>query len=300
MSYIYDAPKWVKYTDATIRMRDLLDFLIKYSKWLLFAIYIVASCVLLFRNNPYQHYIYLTSANKASAAIFGVSENITSYFHLRDINEDLQLQNSRLEAEVLNLRQAMGEYQLKAGYDSIVADTVIEQYDFILAGVISNSLYRGHNYITINKGRLDGIKPEMGVVDQNGVVGVVNIVGDHASRVISLLNPKMRLACKIKGSEYFGSLVWDGKNPDEAVLEEMPRHEKFTKGDTIVTSGYSAVFPAGIPVGAIMSHAKEHDDNFYALRIKLFTDFNRLSTVRVITNDMVEELREIREGEEND
>ena len=80
----------------------------------------------------------------------------------------------------------------------------------------------------------------------------------------------------------------------------MPRHEKFKKGDTIVTSGYSALFPPGIPVGTIVSHAKEHDDNFYALRIKLFTDFNRLSTVRVITNDMNEELKEIREGEEND
>ena len=166
--------------------------------------------------------------------------------------------------------------------------------------MISNSITRGHNYITIEKGRRDGIKPEMGVVDQNGVVGVVNVVGEHASRIISLLNPKMRLSCKIKGSEYFGSLVWDGKNPEEAVLEEMPRHEKFKKGDTIVTSGYSALFPPGIPVGTIVSHAKEHDDNFYALRIKLFTDFNRLSTVRVITNDMNEELKEIREGEEND
>ena len=281
-------------------MRDLLDFLFKYSNWLLFVIYVVASCVLLFRNNPYQHHIFLTSANTVSATVYGTAENVTSYFHLRDINDDLQAQNARLEAELLELQKKLGRYELEASFDSIMNDTIKLQYDFILADVISNSITRGHNYITIEKGRRDGIKPEMGVVDQNGVVGVVNVVGEHASRIISLLNPKMRLSCKIKGSEYFGSLVWDGKNPEEAVLEEMPRHEKFKKGDTIVTSGYSALFPPGIPVGTIVSHAKEHDDNFYALRIKLFTDFNRLSTVRVITNDMNEELKEIREGEEND
>ncbi len=140
----------------------------------------------------------------------------------------------------------------------------------------------------------------MGVVDQNGVVGIVNVVGDHSARVISLLNPKMRLSCKVKGREYFGSLVWDGKSPHEALLEEMPRHERFKKGDTIVTSGYSAVFPPDIPVGTIISHEKEHDDNFYALRIKLFTDFTTLSTVRVIRNSMIDELNMIKEGEEND
>ena len=281
-------------------MRDLLDFLIKYSKWLLFVIYVVISCVLLFRNNPYQHYIFLTSANAVSSAVYGSAENVTSYFHLHDINEDLQSQNARLEAQLLDLQTKLEKFELDEEFDSIMADTVKLQYDFILANVISNSVTRGHNYLTINKCSKDGIKPEMGVVDQNGVVGVVNVVGNNASRIISLLNPKMRLSCKIKGSEYFGSLVWDGKNTEEAVLEEMPRHEKFKKGDTIVTSGYSAVFPPGIPVGTIISHAKEHDDNFYALRIKLFTDFNRLSTVRIITNEMVEELREITEGEEND
>lgn len=266
----------------------------------MFAIYVIASCVLLFRNNPYQHHIFLTSANRISASVYGTAENVTSYFHLRDINDDLQAQNARLEATLLELEKKLNRYELESSFDSLMNDTVKFQYDFILADVISNSITRGHNYITIEKGRLDGIKPEMGVVDQNGVVGVVNVVGDHASRIISLLNPKMRVSCKIKGSEYFGSLVWDGKSPDEAVLEEMPRHEKFKKGDTIVTSGYSAVFPPGIPVGTILSHAKEHDDNFYALRIKLFTDFYRLSTVRVITNDMIDELKSISEGEEND
>lgn len=281
-------------------MRNLLDFLIKYSKWFLFIIYVIISCMLLFNNNPYQHYIYLTSANKVSSLVFKTSGMVTSYFHLHDINEDLQRQNASLESEVIWLRKQLALRQEEITADSIARDSSLRQFDFILAHVISNNVSRVNNYITIEKGRLDSVKPEMGVVDQNGVVGIVNIVGDRSARVISLLNPKMRLSCKVKGREYFGSLVWDGKSPHEALLEEMPRHEKFKKGDTIVTSGYSAVFPEGIPVGTIISHEKEHDDNFYALRIKLFTDFTTLSTVRVIRNNMKDELMSIQAGEEND
>ncbi len=281
-------------------MRNLLDFLIKYSKWFIFIIYVIISCMLLFNNNPYQHYIYLTSANKTSSLVFKTSGMVTSYFHLHDINEDLQRRNVSLESEVIWLRKELARYQEDVVADSLARDSSLMQFDFILAHVISNSVSRANNYITIEKGALDSIHPEMGVVDQNGVVGIVNIVGDHSARVISLLNPKMRLSCKVKGREYFGSLVWDGVSPHEALLEEMPRHEKFKKGDTIVTSGYSAVFPEGIPVGTIISHEKEHDDNFYALRIKLFTDFTTLSTVRVIRNNMKDELMMIQAGEEND
>ncbi len=281
-------------------MHNLIDFLLKNSKWFLFIFYVVISCWLLFSKNPYQHHIYLTSANKVGTFVYGTVSGVTEYFNLRDINEDLQLRNASLEQEVIDLRQQLLTYREEAYADSLATDSVMSQFKFVIAHVISNSVSRPHNYITINKGSLDGIKPEMGVVDQNGVVGIVNIVGEHSSRVISVLNPKMRLSSKVKGSEYFGTLVWDGSSPDEAVLEEMPRHERFTKGDTIVTSGYSAVFPEGIPVGTIMSHAKEHDDNFYALRIKLFTDFNTLSTVRVIDNLQKDELNAISAGEEND
>ena len=281
-------------------MRNLLDFILRYSSWLVFLFYVVISCTLLFQKNPYQHYIYLTSANKVSSMVYNATSNVTSYFYLHDINEDLQHRNASLELEVIDLRKQIQKYQEALTASDIELDSALMPYDFIIAHVISNSISRTHNYITIEKGALDSIRPEMGVVDQNGVVGLVNIVGDHTARVISLLNPKMRLSCKVKGREYFGSLVWDGKSPDEALLEEMPRHETFRKGDTIVTSGYSAVFPPDIPVGTIISHEKEHDDNFYALRIKLFTDFSRLSTVRVITNEIKDELNAISAGEEND
>ena len=179
----------------------------------------------------------------------------------------------------------------------MTVDSSLTNYRFIIAHVINNSVARPRNYITIEKGS-DGVMPEMGVVDQNGVVGIVNVVGPHTSRVISLLNPDLRLSCKVKGSDAFGSLVWNGKSPDEALLEELPRHVPFNIGDTIVTSGYSVVFPEGIPVGTIITQTKDEDDNFYTLQIKLLTDFTTLSTVRVIENAFRDEINRIEDDAE--
>ncbi|MDE6650935.1 MAG: rod shape-determining protein MreC, partial [Paramuribaculum sp.] len=147
-----------------------------------------------------------------------------------------------------------------------------------------------HNYITLNKGELDGVKPEMGVVDQNGVVGIVNLTAPHSARVISLLNPNFRLSCKVKGHNHVGSLVWDGSDYTTAILEELPKHAEFQEGDTIITSGYSTVFPEGVPVGVVIKGMRDHDENFYTLKVKLFTDFPNLSTVRVIGDSMKEEI----------
>lgn len=259
----------------------------------MFAFYVVVSCGLLFKSNPYQHHVFLTSAGKMAAGLHDVSSNITGYFSLRDINEDLQRQTAVLEQEVLTLREQVRRYHELEMQDSVRRMDSIGKFDFVIATVINNSISRPNNYVTINKGRLDGVLPEMGVMDQNGVVGVVNVVSDHYARIISLLNPNFRLSCKLRGSDTFGSLVWDGNDPDMALLEELPKHTHFNKGDTIVTSGYSAVFPEGIPVGTIEGNARGEDDNFFTLRIRLLTDFTALSTVKIISNTDLEEIRSI-------
>ena len=271
-------------------MRNLLNFIMQYSSWLVFAIYVLLSCIMIFRNNPYQQHIYLSSAGAVASTVYDISDNVTSYFHLRGINEDLQHRNAALESEAIALRkevQALKELQYA---DTMTVVEPLQPYRFILAHVINNSIYRPYNYITIERGSADGIKPEMGVVDHSGVVGIVNVVSEHYARVISLLNPNFRLSWNLKGSDVFGSLVWDGRSPGEALLEELPKHTVYHKGDTIITSGYSAVFPEGIPVGTVQEAYKGGDDNFFTLRIRLLTDFSQLSTVRVIANDMTDEL----------
>lgn len=251
---------------------------------------------MLVHDNPYQQSVYLTSANSVTATVYEGMSSVTNYIALKDINEDLQERNALLEMEVIKLRNEINEYKIQLPDSGM--QPRLQQYNFIVAHVISNSISQPNNYITINRGSLDGIKPEMGVVDKNGIVGIVNVTGNHSARIISLLNPHMRLSCKLKNSEYFGSLVWDGESPETAMLEELPKHIKYATGDTIVTSGYSAIFPEGVIVGVVQGRARALTDSFVSLRVKLTTNFSQLSTVRIITNDMREELKAL-EAKEN-
>lgn len=263
-------------------MRKLISFLINHSPIFVYAFYLVICFVLLFKFNPYQQSVFFSSANEMAGRFYIMTSGITGYFGLREINRDLQKQNGNLEMELIRLRDEVSRLSGDTLLIRTSADSVLSRYDFQIAQVINNSVFRTHNYITLNKGRKDGIHSEMGVIDQNGIVGIVNVVSDHYAVAISLLNPKLRLSCKVKGSNYFGSLVWDGKDPRFAVLEELPRHVKFVKGDTIVTSGYSSVFPEGLMVGTVDGFSKQRNDNFYALTVKLSTDFFRLNDVRIL------------------
>ncbi len=278
-------------------MQELLSFFVRNSKWFLLALYVGLSCVLLMSSNPYQHHVFLTSAGAVSASVYKAQSSVSSYFDLREINEDLNRRNAELQREILALRSQM---QLMA--EQMQADTMhifepVSNFDFVVAHVIKNSIARPHNYITINRGASDGIQPEMGVIDRNGVVGIVNVVNDHSARLISLLNPDFRLSCKIKGTDNFGSLVWDGADPTVALLEELPRHTVYQAGDTIVTSGYSAVFPEGIPVGYVIADDKAHNENFFTLKVRLATDFTTLSNVQVVLNSQKEALAALEESD---
>lgn len=280
-------------------MHNLIAFFVKTGTWILFGVYVIVSCVLLFTRNPYHHYVYLTSANSAIATVYEGASNVTSYFNLRSINDDLLHRNSELEMEVLGLRQQLRKLSEDATVDSFRPDSLPLRYHFIMAHVINNSVTHTHNYLTIEKGSLDGIEPEMGVVDVNGVVGIVNKVGPHSARVISVLNPNWKLSCKVKSSGHIGSLVWDGKDSRDALLEELPRHAEYKVGDTIVTSGHSSAFPEGVAVGTVIESMGRKDDNFRTLKVRLFTDFSTLRTVRVIRDAMREELREVEADSDN-
>ena len=272
-------------------MRKLISFLINHSPIFVYAFYLVICFVLLFKFNPYQQSVFFSSANEMAGRFYIMTSGITGYFGLQEINRDLQKQNGNLEMELIRLRDEVSRLSGDSLLVRTSADSSLSRYDFQIAQVINNSVFKTHNYITLNKSRKDGIHSEMGVIDQNGIVGIVNVVSDHYAVAISLLNPKLRLSCKVKGSNYFGSLVWDGKDPRFAVLEELPRHVKFVKGDTIVTSGYSSVFPEGLMVGTVDGFSKQRNDNFYALTVKLSTDFFRLNDVRILDDTGQKERR---------
>lgn len=263
-------------------MRNLFEFLLKRSAWIVFLIYVVLCFVLLFNNNPYQRSRYLSSSNAFVSGLNSATTSVTGYFGLRTENVDLLYQNGRLQNEVIELSRELNALRLQLDGDSLRRIATPAAPDFIMAQVIRNSIAHTHNYITIDKGRADGICPEMGVVNQQGVVGIVSTVGEHASVLISVLNPKLRLSCKVKGYDYFGSLVWDGVSSDYALLEEVPSHIEFTPGDTIVTSGFSTAFPEGIAVGMVDKYVIYEYGRLATLRIRLFADIADLNHVRVL------------------
>ncbi|MCH5227489.1 MAG: rod shape-determining protein MreC [Muribaculaceae bacterium] len=269
-------------------MRNLLNFFIRFGAWFVFFFYVILACVILFSYNSYHSSIYFSSANIVSSSVYGVFSDFTGYFNLRKINQSLQENNARLENEVLNLRHQLAEYR------TLTSDTTefagIPRYDYVAATVINNNVRHPKNYFSINRGSEDGIRKGQGVVDQNGVVGIVNVTGKNTARVISLLNESQRFSVKLKDGNYIGSLVWKGGDPSIAYMEEVPRHVKYQAGDTVVTSGYSLSFPANIPVGTIMNRIKGTDDNFFILKIRLNPDFKNLGTVRVIKDNFKESI----------
>lgn len=272
-------------------MRQLLDFILRKRHWFLFLLLEVLSLILVYRNTTYQRSVLTSSANVVTGHISSLSGAVTSYLDLRKINQELTERNGELEMELLALQNQL-EW-LKANdkaFEGFVPDSTEQfPYDFIMAKVVNNSVTHLSNFITINKGKKDGVYPDMGVVSERGVVGLVSLSSDHFAVVLPLLNPKLRLSCKLLGSNFFGSLGWNGRDARFAQLEELPRHVEFAKGDTIITSGYSAVFPAGIMVGKVADFKRQHDDNFYALEVELSADFQSLDNVRVLINRNHEE-----------
>ncbi|MDE6806351.1 MAG: rod shape-determining protein MreC, partial [Muribaculaceae bacterium] len=217
-----------------------------------------------------------------TSAVYRGATGVSGYFYLRDINRNLQESNAALENEILNLRSQLAEYKALVSDSSYVRQE--QRFDYTLASVINNSTRHPRNYITINRGTNDGVRPGMGVVDQNGIVGIVNVAGPHTARVISIINETQHFSVKLKDTPYVGSLSWKGGDPGIAYMEEVPRHAQFHIGDTVVTSGFSTTFPYGINVGTVMNRVRMTDDNFYILKIRLASDFKTLSTVRVITD----------------
>lgn len=264
-------------------MRNLLNFLIRYNYWFLFVLLEATSFVLLFRFNHYQQSVYFTSANVVAGKVYEISGGISSYFYLKSTNQDLLDRNIYLERQVATLKNALKENQVDSLEIDRIANVLGDNNKIFKAHVINNSLNQVDNYITLDKGSSDGIRPEMGVVGGGGVVGIVYMTSPKYSVVISVLNTKSSISCKIKGSEYFGYLKWEHGDSRYAYLKDLPRHAEFNLGDTVITSGYSNVFPEGIMVGTVDDMSDSNDGLSYLLKVKLATNFGRISDVRVIS-----------------
>lgn len=276
-------------------MKNLLNFLIKYNYWFLFILLEVISFTLLFRFNHYQASIFFTSSNSIAGKVYEISGGITSYFHLKSVNTELLDKNLYLEQQVASLQRALATKGMDSSQIDNLKDSVLNEYSILKADVINNSLNKPDNYITLNKGSKDGIHSEMGVINGSGVVGIVYMASPHYSVIIPVLNSKSSISCKIKNTDFFGYLKWEGGDSGYAYVKDLPRHAKFSLGDSVVTSGYSAVFPSGVMIGTIDDMSDSHDGLSYLLKVKLSTDFGKLSDVRVIGKTMQNEQKDLEE-----
>ena len=283
-------------------MQKLFEFLVKKRHWFLFILCEILSFSFVFHYNAYQRNVFLSSANVVSGYLLSASSFVTSYVNLRNKNRMLSEQNKQLELEILQLKlQSEAINAELLSYDLVMTDSVYNTYNYITAEVVNKSVVRLLNYITINKGFKDGIRPEMGVISTHGVVGKVTTVQEHFSVIIPLLNPKWKLSCKLLNSNYDGLLVWDGRDEQYSNLEELPTHTQFYVGDTIVTSSYSAVFPSGVIVGTVVELNDSGTSGLYSLKVKLSTDFRQLTAVRVVNNNLQNEQWQVeQEARRND
>ena len=259
-------------------MRNFFLLIRKYNFLIVFLLLEVVSGILLVRNSTYQRAAVISTSNELVGKIYTAYSNVTDYLVLGETNRILSAENARL-------RRADSVSFYDPSFRVLrVNDTIgLQQYEYISARVVNNSVSRVNNYITLDKGSLQGIQPEMAVMGSNGVVGIVKDVSEHFSTVISILHSSTKISSKIKKNNYFGSSVWDGENPQIAKLLDIPSHAQVKVGDTIVTSTYSGIFPRDILVG-VVSEIGTSGESFKEIKLKLATDFQKLSYVYVISN----------------
>lgn len=284
-------------------MHRVIEIIIKYRNVLLFIIYITLSLILLINNNSYQQSIYLTSANGIIASYNSKIAGIKGYLNLKSQNQQLQAENTTLQLQLLDAQAQLFDNQLTTDSVPHLHPKSIGNIDYTHAKAISATITNANNYITVNRGANQGIEPGMGVINHKGVIGIISAVGSNNSIAISILNSNFKISCKIKGSGYYGSLLWDGKSPQYVTLKEISTHANISKGDTIITSGFSSIFPEGITVGYVEDFHYNNNKTYYTVNVKLSADLSLLNRVSIVDVNGSKEINtlqtEINEQEKN-
>lgn len=265
-------------------MRNLIVFLTRNYYIILFLFLETISIFFLIQNNHFQRAHFLNSSNAISGSIYETYSDITDYFGLKKVNKKLAEENVLLRNQ---LRRSF-TYETTASFK--VNDPLHkQQYVYLVAKVVNNSTNRKKNYLTLNAGSKQGVKTEMAVICSDGIVGIVRDVSDNFCSVMSVLHDNTRIPVNIKKFGENAILTWNGNDEWHASMERIPSHLQLSKGDTVVTSSYSSIFPEGIKVGTIENFEKIAGNTFYNVTIKLSTDFSRLSYVNVVNNLMKDE-----------
>ncbi|MCD9573520.1 rod shape-determining protein MreC [Flavobacterium soyae] len=264
-------------------MQQIFNFIIRNSNRLLFLLLLGISLTLTIQSHSYHRSRVISSANFLSGGVYERINRVNEYLNLRAENDELVLENARLKSLLFNKKDTT---------KAPLADSIkgIKPADIIVSKVIHNSYNTHENYITLNSGSKEGVKQDMGVINSLGIIGVIDNTSPNYSTVVSILNMKSHINAKIKKSNHFGSLTWDGKSTGFVQLEDVPRLASIRKGDTIVTGGQSVIFPEGINIGTVDVVYKKENTSFYVIKVKLFNDMTNLGHVYIIKSKDREEL----------
>ncbi len=274
-------------------MQQALNFLQKNSYKILFFLLLAIAFRLLIQSHSLQQNMYVNSSNEVSGFVYEKTNTIKEYFALKKTNQALIAENQKLKELLFNKKDTL----LNPDSFTFIG---VKEHKVIAGKVIKNSFNKQQNYLTIKGGAIDGIKPDMGVVNQAGVVGKIAQTSKNYSTVTSLLFTNEKTNAKLKNTNHFGSVTWNGKNMGYVQLIELPRLATVKKGDTIVTGGYSTIFPENIPIGTIDKIYIDRVTNYYTIDVRLFNDMSNLGNVYIIDNKSKTELKTLEQSLPNE
>ncbi len=267
-------------------MQQIINFIIKNSYKLLFLLLLILSLTLTITSHTYHRSEYINSANRISGSVFTKINDVNEYLSLKEKNKELASENALLKEMLFNRKDTLITSKTLFRND-------LNNFNVVVGKVVRNSFNSRENYITINVGKALGIKTDMGVINDKGVVGIVEKTSKDFATIQSILNIKSKINAKIKNSDHFGSLVWDGKNVGFAQLIDVPRLASLRKGDSIVTGGNSDIFPENIPVGKIDKIFIDRKTNYYTINVRLFNDMTALGYIYIIENKMKKQKQDL-------
>lgn len=274
-------------------MQQIFNFIFKNSNRILFLLLLCISLLLTIQAHSYHKSKIISSANYLSGGVYERINNVSEYLNLKTQNNALAVENARLKSILFGTADSLSIKKLEKKKDK-------QPYDIVVSKVIHNSYNVHENYLTLNSGSLQGLAPDMGVINNLGLVGIIDKTSERYSTVISILNVQSRINAKIKKSNHFGSLIWNGKSTGFVQLIDVPRLASVRKGDTIVTGMQSEIFPENINIGTIEKIYIDNKTNYYTLDIKLFNDMTNLGHVYVLKSKYRHELNNLEKRKKNE
>lgn len=260
---------------------------------MLFLLLLGISLFLVVQSHSYHRSKVISSANFLSGGVYERINNVSEYLNLRTQNDALAQENAKLRSLLFDVKDTASIPKM----DSIKG---LRPTDILVSKVIHNSFNSHENYLTLNSGSLQGVKPDMGVINSLGIVGIIDNTSANYATVVSILNIKSQINAKLKKSNHFGSLGWNGKNTGFVQLTDIPRLAAIRKGDTIVTGGQSVIFPENINIGTVDRIYIDNQTNYYTLDVKLFNDMTNLGHVYILKGNDREEIINLEKKNEKD